>query len=71
MKGDFKMIEYFNGVLKFELVVVNQYFLYVCMFKDWGFVKIVEVEYEELIDEMKYVDQLIECIFFLEGLFNV
>jgi bacterioferritin len=71
MQGDPKVIEYLNKALKLELAAVNQYFLHARMFKDWGFGKIAELEYEESIDEMKHADLLIERVLFLEGLPNV
>lgn len=56
MKGDKKVIQYFNKVFCNEFIVINQYFFYLCMYKDWGIIKLVVKEYEEFIDEMKYVD---------------
>lgn len=71
MKGDVKIISYFNKLLGNELVVINQYFFYVRMFKNWGLMCFNDIEYYEFIDEMKYVDKYIECIFFFEGIFNL
>lgn len=71
MKGDIKVINYFNKLLGNEFVVINQYFFYVRMFKNWGFKRFNDVEYYEFIDEMKYVDRYIERIFFLEGFLNL
>ena len=70
MKGDPKVIDFLNEVLKGELTAINQYWLHHRLFDHWGVKKLAEFERHESIDEMKHADWLAERILFLDGLPN-
>ncbi|MBM3810279.1 MAG: bacterioferritin [Acidimicrobiia bacterium] len=67
MKGNKKVIENLNEVLKAELTAINQYFLHAEMMNNWGYQRLYAYTRKESIEEMKHAEALLERILLLDG----
>ncbi len=71
MKGDPRVVNVLNQVLRKELTGINQYFIHAKMCKGWGYEVLSQVSWKESIEEMEHADKLIERTLFLEGIPNM
>jgi bacterioferritin len=71
VKGDQKVIDLLNQVLKAELTAINQYFLHAEMCENWGYYTLAGKTRKESIEEMTHAEKLMERILFLDGTPNM
>jgi bacterioferritin len=71
VKGDPKVIEFLNQVLKAELTAINQYFLHAEMCENWGYERLAKIIRKESIEEMQHAEKLMERILYLDGTPNM
>ena len=68
MKGNEKVIETLNVLLREELTAISQYMVHSEMCDNWGYGKLHKDIEKKAIDEMHHAEWLISRILFLEGL---
>lgn len=66
MKGNQKVIEQLQKLLRSELAARDQYFIHSRMYDDWGLTKLYERINHEMQDETNHADMLIKRMLFLE-----
>lgn len=67
MKGNQKIIDKLNVLLKEELTAINQYFVHAEMCDNWGYEKLHKHIEKRSVEEMKHAEKLIKRILYLDG----
>jgi bacterioferritin len=67
MKGNQKVINQLQKLLRGELAARDQYFTHSRMYEDWGLTKLYERINHEMEDETQHADALIKRLLFLEA----
>ncbi|MFK8011246.1 MAG: bacterioferritin [Marinicellaceae bacterium] len=67
MKGNTKVINQLQYLLKGELAARDQYFIHSRMYEDWGLTKLYERINHEMEEETDHADQIIKRLLFLEA----
>ena len=71
MKGNDEVIQVLQDALCAELTAVNQYFIHARMNENWGYKKLAAYVLKESIEEMRHAQDLIDRIFYFDGVFNM
>src|SRR3954454_10778842 len=71
MKGEPRIIQMLNEVLKAELTAINQYFLHAEMCENWSYERLAKKIRVESIEEMRHAEKLMERILYLDGTPNM
>jgi len=71
VKGDPRIIQMLNEVLKAELTAINQYFLHAEMCENWSYERLAKKIRKESIEEMQHAEKLMERILYLDGTPNM
>ena len=67
MKGDPKVLDFLQQVLKAELTAINQYFLHAEMMENWGYGWLAKYTRKESIEEMQHAEKVLERMLYLDG----
>jgi bacterioferritin len=67
MKGNQKVINQLQKLLRGELAARDQYFTHSRMYEDWGLTRLYERINHEMEDETQHADALIKRLLFLEA----
>lgn len=67
MKGNPTIIQELNGLLAYEMLAADQYFVHAHIYEDMGLVRLFERIKHEQEEELEHAQKLIRRIIFLEG----